>query len=160
MNQQITIIAILSVITVAIGFSCLMITLDLQNQLDQKTQQITKLENQIVELENDLGNVKEGEWNLIDSFGGSSGTISDYFFVSGNELRLTWTAYNGLDESVSFNIEIFKEGQTEPLDSLLNLDDQGSTLIPNIEKGNYYLTTSGENVDQWSITIETWIAPN
>ena len=117
------------------------------------------LENQILELENDLGAVKEGEWNLVDSFGGSSETVSDYFFVSGNELRLTWTAYNGLDESLSFNIELFKEDETEPFNSLSDLDEQGSVLIPNIEKGNYYLTTSAENVDQWSITLETWIAP-
>ena len=137
-----------------------MVIFDLQNQLDQKTEQITVLENQIGELKNDLGVVKEGEWNLVDSFGGSSGIVSDYFFVSGNELRLTWAAYNGLDESLSLNIEIFKEGQTEPLDSLLDLDDQGSVLVSNIEKGNYYLTISGKNVDQWSITVETWIAPN
>ena len=160
LNQNTKILLIFSVITVVIAFSCLTVMLDMQKQLDQKDKQIGLLETQIDELENDLGAVKKGEWNVVDSFGGSSGIVTDYFFVSGNELRITWVAYNGLDESISFEIEVFKKGQNQPIDSFAGLNDQGSVLLQSIEKGNYYLNISEENADQWSITVETWIAPN
>lgn len=133
---------------------------DMQNQLTQKDKEIQTLQNQISGLENDLGTVKKGEWNLVESFGGSSGFATDYFYVAGTELRITWVAYSGVDASISFAVAVYKEGQSEPLDSFMNLQDQGTVFLQSVEKGNYYLDISEDNADQWSITVETWIPPN
>jgi len=132
----------------------------MQNQLTQKNEQIQTLEDQIIELESDLGTVKKGAWNVVEGFGGSSGFTSDYFYVAGTELRINWIAYTGVEESIVFSIYVYKEGQSEPLDEFTNLQDQGTVFLQNIEKGNYYLDISEDKVDQWSITVETWIPPN
>ena len=160
LNQNVKILLIFGVMTGIIALPCLTFIIDIQNQLNQKNEQIEMLENQIGVLENDLGTIKKGEWNVVDSFGGSSGIATDYFYVAGTELRITWVAYNGFNESIYFEIDVFKEGQNEPFTSYSDLNDQGSVLLQSIEKGNYYLNISEENVDQWSITVETWIAPN
>jgi hypothetical protein len=133
---------------------------DMQNQLAQKNDQIQTLQDQIVGLENDLGTVKKGAWNVVDSFGGSSGLATDYFYVAGTELRITWVAYTGVDASIFFTIDVYEEGHSEPLGSFTYLQDQGTVFLQNVEKGNYYLDISENNVDQWSVTVETWIPPN
>ena len=97
---------------------------------------------------------------MVESFGGSSGFVTDYFYVAGTELRITWVAYTGVDEPISFSVAIYTKGQSEPLESFTNLQDQGTVLLQNVEKGNYYLDISENNADQWSITLETWIPPN
>ena len=154
------ILLIIGIFITIISILFFTLMLDMQNQLIKKNEQIELLENQIENLENDLGIVKKGEWNVVDSFGGSSGITSDYFYVSGTELRITWVAYNGLDESIYFEIDVFEEGKNEPLKSFTDLQVEGSVLLPRIEKGNYCLNISEENVDQWSVTVETWIAPS
>jgi len=106
-----------------------------------------------------LGTVKKGAWNVVESFGGSSGFTTDYFYVAGTELRITWVTYTGADEPISFSVAVYNEGQSEPLESFMNLQDQGTLLLQNVEKGNYYLDISESNTDQWSITVETWIPP-
>ena len=73
---------------------------------------------------------------------------------------MTWVAYTGVDETISFSVVVYKEGQSEPLESFTNLQDQGTVILQNIEKGNYYLDISENNADQWSITVETWIPLN
>jgi hypothetical protein len=133
---------------------------NMQNQLAQKNEQIQTLQDQLVELEGDLGTVKKGAWNVVESFGGSSGFTTDYFYVAGTELRINLIAYTGVDESIVFSIYLYKEGQSEPFEAFTNLQDQGTVFLQNIEKGNYYLDTSEDKVDQWSITVETWIPPN
>jgi len=132
----------------------------MQNQLAQKNEQIQTLQDQIVDLESDLGTVKKGAWNVVESFGGSSGFTTDYFYVAGTELRINWLTYTFEEKSIVFSIYVYKEGQSEPLDEFTNLQDQGTVFLQNIEKGNYYLDISEDKVDQWSITVETWITPN
>ena len=132
----------------------------MQNQLTQKDERIQTLQAQIVELESDLGTVKKGAWNVVESFGGSSGFTTDYFYVAGTELRINWIAYTGVEESIVFSISVYKEGQSEALEAFTNLQDEGTVFLQNIEKGNYYLDISEDKVDQWSITVETWIPPN
>jgi hypothetical protein len=132
----------------------------MQNQLAQKDEQIQTLEDQIAGLESDLGTVRKGAWNVVESFGGSSGSITEYFYVAGTELRINWIAYTGVEASVVFGISVYKEGQSEACETFANLEDQGTVFLQNLEKGNYYLDVSEENADQWSITVETWIPPN
>jgi len=132
----------------------------MQNQLTQKNEQIQTLQDQIVEFENDLGTVKKGEWNVVETFGGSSGFTTDYFYVAGTELRINWVTYTFEEKSIVFSIYVYKEGQSEPLDEFTNLQDEGTVFLQNIENGNYYLDISEDKVDQWSITVETWIPPN
>ena len=151
---------IFGVIIAVVVFAFASVLTDMQSQLTQKNGQIDILKNQIVELENDLGTVKKGAWNVVESFGDCSGLTTDYFYVAGTELRITWMAYTGLDEAIFFCIDVYKEGQSEPLDSFTNLQDQGTVFLQSIEKGNYYLDISEEKVDQWSVTVETWIPPN
>jgi len=132
----------------------------MQNQLTEKNEQIQTLQDQIVGLESDLGTVKKGAWNVVETFGDCSGLATDYFYVAGTELRITWGTYSGADESIIFAISIYKEGQSEPLEAFTNLQDEGTVFLQNIENGNYYLDISEDKVDQWSITVETWIPPN
>jgi hypothetical protein len=146
------------VIIAMVVFAFASVLTDMQNQLTQKNDQIQTLQDQITGLENDLGTVKKGAWNVVESFGGSSGFTTDYFYVAGTELRMNWVAYTGVDASISFSIAVYKEGQSEPLAAFTNLQDQGTVFLQSIEKGNYYLDVSENNADQWSITVETWIA--
>jgi len=132
----------------------------MQNQLAQKNEQIQTLENQIAGLEGDLGTVKKGAWNIVESFGGSSGFTTDYFYVAGSELQINWIAYTGVEASIVFSIYVYKEGQSEPLEAFTNLQDEGTVFLQNIEKGNYHLDVSADNADQWTITVETWIPPS
>ena len=132
----------------------------MQNQLAQKDERIQTLQAQIVELESDLGTVKKGAWNPVESFGDCSGFTTEYFYVAGTELRINWLTYTFEEKSIVFSIYVYKEGQSEPLDEFTNLQDQGTVFLQNIEKGNYYLDISEDKVDQWSITVETWIPPN
>lgn len=129
----------------------------MQNQLAQKDEQIQTLQDQIAGLESDLGTVKKGAWNIVDSFGGSSGFTTEYFYVAGTELRITWIAYTGMEASIVFSIYVYEEGQSEPLEAFTNLQDEGTVFLQNLEKSNYYLDVSSDNADQWSITVETWI---
>ena len=146
------------VAVVILGFAFVLV--DMQNQLAQKDEQIQTLQNQIVGLESDLGTVKKGAWNVVESFGGSSSFNSDYFYVAGTELRISWVAYTGVDASIVFGISVYKEGQSDVYETFTNLEDQGTVFLQNIEKGNYYLGVSEDNADQWSITVETWIPPS
>lgn len=132
----------------------------MQNQLAQKDEQIQALEDQIVGLESDLGTVKKGAWNVVEIFGGCSGFTTDYFYVAGTELRINWIAYTGVEESIVFSIYVYKEGQSEPLEAFTGLQAEGTVFLQNIEKGNYYLDISADKVDQWSVTVETWIPPS
>jgi len=132
----------------------------MQNQLAQKDEQIQALEDQIVGLESDLGTVKKGAWNVVELFGGSSGFTTDYFYVAGAELRINWIAYTGVEASIVFSIYVYTEGQSEPLEAFTNLQAEGTVFLQNIEKGNYYLDISADKVDQWSVTVETWIPPS
>jgi len=109
----------------------------MQNQLEQKNEQIQTLQNQIVGLETDLGTVKKGAWNVVESFGGSSGFTSDFFYVAGTELRISWVTYTGVDVSIVFGISVYKEGQSEVYETFPNLDDQGTVFLQNLKKGNY-----------------------
>jgi hypothetical protein len=69
-------------------------------------------------------------------------------------------AYNSVDEHISFSVAVYKEGQSGSVESFTNLQNQGTLLLQCVEKDNYYLEISENNADQWSITVETWIAPN
>ena len=134
--------------------------MDMENQIAHKNEQLQTLQDQITLLENDLGSAKKGAWNVVTSFGGASEFNSDYFYVSGTELRINWVTYTSTDQPVVFNMFLYTEGNSEPLESFTNLHEQGTVFIQNIEKGNYYLDISENNADQWSITVETWIPPD
>jgi hypothetical protein len=152
------IIFVTIIATVVLAFATVL--MGMQNQLAQKNEQIQTLQDQIADLENDLGTVKKGTWNLVESFGGSSGFTTEYFYVAGTELRINWVAYTGVDASIVFGISVYKQGQSEVYETFTNLEDQGTVFLQNLEKGNYYFNVYEDNADQWSITVETWIPPN
>jgi hypothetical protein len=160
LNNTTTMCIILGAIIAIVVLAFASVLTGMQDQLAQKDEQIQALEDQIVGLESDLGTVKKGAWNVVESFGGSSGFTSDYFYVAGTELRINWLTYTFEEKSIVFSIYVYKEGQSEPLEAFTNLQDEGTVFLQNIEKGNYYLDISGDKVDQWSITVETWIPPS
>lgn len=159
MNQTTNLCIIFGAIVAIVILAFAAVLTDMQNQLAQRNEQIQTLQDQIVELENDLGTAKKGAWNVVESFGGSSGLTTDYFYVVGTELRINWVTYTFEEKSIVFSIYVYKEGQSEPLEAFTNLQDEGTVFLQNIEKGNYYLDVSADKVDQWSITVETWIPP-
>jgi hypothetical protein len=156
-TTSLCIIFVAIIAAVVLAFSGVL--MGMQDQLAQKNEQIQTLQNQIVDLETDLGTVKKGEWNVVESFGGSSGFTTEYFYVAGTELRINWVAYTGIEASIDFSISVYKEGQSEAYEAFTNLDDQGTVFLQNLEKGNYCLDVSEDNADQWSVTVETWIPP-
>jgi hypothetical protein len=157
-TTNLCIIFVVIIATVVLAFAGVL--MDMQDQLAQRNEQIQTLEDQIAGLESDLGTVKKGAWNVVESFGGSSGFTTEYFYVAGTELRINWITYTGVDASIVFGISVYKEGQSEAYETFTNLEDQGTVFLQNLEKGNYYLDVSEDNADQWSITVETWIPPN
>jgi hypothetical protein len=157
-TTSLCIIFVTIIATVVLAFASVL--MGIQDQLAQKNEQIQTLQDQIADLENDLGTVKKGAWNVVESFGGSSGFTTEYFYVAGTELRINLVAYTGVDASIVFGISVYKEGQSEAYETFTNLEDQGTVFLQNLEKGNYYLDVSEDNADQWSITVETWIPPN
>jgi hypothetical protein len=158
LNNTTNLCIIFGVIVAIVVLAFASVLTGMQNQLSQKNEQIQTLQDQIVGLESDLGTVKKGAWNVVESFGGSSGFTSDYFYVAGTELRINWVTYTFVEESIVFSIHVYKEGESEPLEAFTNLQDEGTVFLQNIEKGNYYLDISADKVDQWSITVETWIS--
>ncbi|MGD9131790.1 MAG: hypothetical protein PVH73_09500 [Candidatus Bathyarchaeota archaeon] len=157
-TTNLCIIFVVIIATVVLAFAGVL--MDMHDQLAQRNEQIQMLEDQIAGLESDLGTVKKGAWNMVESFGGSSGFTTEYFYVAGTELRINWVAYTGVEASIVFGISVYKEGQSEAYETFTNLEDQGTVFLQNLEKGNYYLDVSEDNADQWSITVETWIPPN
>ena len=148
------------IIGVSIGIVILVLAsviVNLQNQLIHRDDYIQMLQEQIEKLKDLLGPVKEGAWNTIATFGGSSGITTDYFYVAGIDLRMNWTWFSSAENSSVFNFSIYKEGQSGCIENFTNLQDQGTTFLWNVEKANYYLYISEDKIDQWSITVETWI---
>jgi hypothetical protein len=160
LNNTTNLCIIFVVIIAAVVLAFAGVLMDMQDQLAQRNEQIQTLEDQIAGLEGDLGTVKKGTWNVVESFGGSSGSTTEYFYVAGTELRINWVAYTGVEASIVFGISVYKEGQSEAYETFTNLEDQGTVFLQNLEKGNYYLDVSADNADQWSITVETWIPPD
>jgi hypothetical protein len=160
LNNTISLCVIFGAIVAIVVLAFASVLIGMQNQLAQKDAQIQTLEDQIGGLESDLGTVKKESWNVVESFGDCSGLTTDYFYVAGTELRITWIAYTGVDASIVFSVRVYTEGQSEPLEVFTNLENEGTVFLQNIEKGNYYLDISSDNADQWSITVETWIPPS
>jgi len=137
---------------------------NLQAQLTQKNSQIQQLQEQVNSLTQEvtrlralLGPIRTGAWNLIKTFQGASGFITDYFYVAGADLRINWTWRSSAEQFAGFSIYIYKEGQTVFTGAFLSLQDKGTTFVHNLTPANYYLKISEANLDQWIITVEVWI---
>jgi uncharacterized protein YneF (UPF0154 family) len=131
---------------------------DLQNQIAQKDSQIQALQQQLTELETILGPIRKGDWNLIKSFEGSSYLInSDYFYVSGTELRINWTWIRSDPEFGSFSIYLYQEGDEAYTEWFWDLQESGTTFAYGIVQSYYYLKVLGSNLNYWEITVEVWI---
>lgn len=151
-----TIIALFSVTIILLALSSV-VAMNFQSQLNQKDNQIQSLQDQIDETALFLGPISKGTWSLVESFGGDSELTTEYFYVSGIHLRMNWTSFSGEGEPMVLNFSICKEEQSEYVASFSNLETQGTTFLLNVEKTNYYLQILVENIDQWTLTVETWI---
>lgn len=130
---------------------------DLQDQIGQKDSQIQALQEQISNLETLLGPIRKGAWNLIETFQGSSGLKTDYFYVSGADLRINWTWVSSVEQFAFFSIYLYKQGQTVYTEVFPYLQNEGTTFAHNILLAYYYLDINEANLDQWMVTIEVWI---
>jgi hypothetical protein len=130
---------------------------DLQNQIAQKDSQIQALQQKVSDLETLLGPIKKGDWNLIKTFQGSSGVKTDYFYVGGSELRISWTWVSSNEQYASFNIYLYKQGQSSYTEAFLFLQDNGTTFAHNIASASHYLDITEANLDQWTVSVEVWI---
>lgn len=130
---------------------------NLQNQITQKDSQIQTLQEQISELENLIGPIRKGDWNLIETFQGSSGLKTDYFYVAGTDLRINWTWVSSIEEYASFGIILYRKGQTVFTEMFFDLQDEGTTFAHNTKTDYYYFDISVANLDQWVVTVEAWI---
>jgi len=137
---------------------------DLQSQVDSKNTQISNLQSQITNLQSQIDElealvppVRRGEWNLIETFEGSSGWKTDYFYVTGTDLRINWTWTSTIEEFSSFSVYLYKEGQSLWTEMFYNLQKEGTTFAHNIKAANYYLDISEANLDSWRVTVEVFI---
>ena len=128
----------------------------LQGQLDAKDTQIAELETQIEELEAMIPPLRKGEWNPVETFTGASGFKTDFFYVAGPDLRITWT-WTGDREFGVFYITLYEEGRSVYTEIYLFLQDEGETFSHGLEPGNYYLDISAANMDSWTVTVEVFI---
>lgn len=148
---------------------------ELQSQIETKTDWVTALELQISEKKNEVAALQDqmlqlqskvGEleqlvptytkevWNLVDSFQGTSGLTTDYFYVAGTELRLNWSWSSRVEECAEFSIYLCREGEGIFVDMCTSLPKEGTTHIHNVEAASYYLKISEANLDQWIVTVE------
>ena len=65
LNQNTNIFIVFGFITTIVALAFASVLMDMQNQLTQKDEEIETLQNQIMGLENDLGTVKKGAWNIV-----------------------------------------------------------------------------------------------
>lgn len=130
---------------------------NLQSQVTQKDSQIQTLQEQVSELETLLGPIEKGDWNLIETFQGSSGLKTDYFYAAGTDLRINWTWVSSIEEFASFSITLYRKDQTVFTEMFFDLQDQGTTFAHDINTDYYYLDVGVANLDQWTVTVEAWI---
>jgi len=130
---------------------------NLENQISQKDSQIQTLQQQASDLEAFSGPIRKGDWNQIETFDGSSGLKTDYFYVAGTDLRIDWTWVSSIEEFATFSIYLYKQGQSVYTEAFLFLQDEGTTFAHNIASAYYYLDISGANLDEWTVTVEVWI---
>jgi len=119
----------------------------LQDQISEKTSEIQTLQQKVSDLEALLGPIKRGDWNLIETFQGSSGLKTDYFNVAGADLRINWTWSSSIEQFALFSISLYKEGHSIYTEFFLDLQDVGTTFAHNISSDNYYLDISAANLD-------------
>jgi hypothetical protein len=129
----------------------------LYGQIAEKDGQIATLQGQIEELESLIGPVSPGSWHLIASFGGMDDSTTDYFYCRDGDYRLNWTCFASVPE-FQFNVTLFQEDDLEPIDTFSLLSEQGNTLLRNLNEGRYFFEITVNQVDQWSLTVETRIA--
>ena len=136
----------------------------LQVQVNEKNSYIAALQNQVEQLQSQLVELRqmvspytEGEWNLIETFQGSSGLTTDYFYVAGPELLLNWSWTSSVEEYAEFNVYVYRRGETAYTEACMSLGKNETTHVHNIEPGYYYLKIVQANLDQWNITVEVWI---
>jgi len=136
----------------------------LQSQLNDKNTQIASLESQIASLQSQIEELealvpplRKGEWNLVDTFEGSSGLKTDYFYVAGTDLRISWTWTSSIEEFAGFGITLYREGQDIYVEMFFDLQEEGTTFAHSIRAANYYLDISAANLDQWTVAIEVFI---
>lgn len=137
---------------------------ELQTKLSGKDAQIADLEGQISTLQEEVNELKKlvplyrkGEWNLIETFKGSSSMTTDYFYIAGADIRINWTWTSGVPKYAGFSFSLYKEGETIWTVFEFDLDSIGTTHVHNLKTANYYLEISEANIDEWTITVEVWI---
>jgi len=136
----------------------------LQTKLSEKDAQIVDLEAQISTLQEEVNELKnlvppyrKGEWNLIETFKGSSSMTTDYFYIAGADIRINWTWTSEVPKYAGFSFSLYKEGETTWTIFEFDLDSTGTTHVHNLKTANYYLEISEANIDEWTITVEAWI---
>ncbi len=136
----------------------------LQVKLDEKDAQIDNAEAEVSTLQEELNELKKlvppyrnGEWNLIESFEGSSSLTTDYFYIAEAEIRVNWTWISEVSKYAGFSFSLYKEGEASWTAFEFDLDSTGTTHVHNLTTDNYYLEITEANIDEWTITVEIWI---
>jgi hypothetical protein len=141
----------------SIGLTIILLStlyLNLYGQIVEKDAQIASLHGQIEELESMIGPIIPGSWHLITSFGGMDEVTTDSFYCRRGDLRLNWTCFSSVTE-FQFNVTLFQEDYLEPIEEFSFLSDQGNSVLRNVDEGRYFCMISVNQVDQWSLTVET-----
>jgi len=130
---------------------------DLQRQISLLQAEIQNLTDYISYLKSLIPPVRAGEWSPLRQFtGGGSDFTSDYFYVTGTDLNITWILTP--ENSGFFAIALYLYPEGEDWIEIIGIETkQGYTYIHGLEPGYYYIKIESFNIDHWEITIEEWI---
>mgnify|MGYP000672153955 CR=1 FL=1 len=136
----------------------------LQNQLDYKNTQISNLQSQIADLQSQIEKLealvpplRKGKWNTIITFTGSTDKTTELFHIPSGTWRINWTYTGG--ELAGFSFLVYPEGETVMyIETLMTMGpSQSDTTYIYKGPGNYYIKVSAANIEEWTLTIETFV---
>ena len=138
---------------------------DLQSQITSKNSQISSLNSQVTNLTNTITQLQaqipplnKGAWNLIETFtGGNADMVTDFFYISGADVRVNWTWTSSHMEFAMFSIYLYKQGESIYTSSIMADSPAGYTYVHSLASAYYYLDISGANIDSWTVTVEMWV---
>jgi len=135
---------------------------NLDEQLDYRNGQIASLQTQITSLQAEISRLEKlvppytrGQWNLLETFSGSTDKSTELFSVPSSELRISWDLQLGMYPH--FTIWLYDE-RGRMIDGWTSLEDspEGETYVHALSIDKYYLEFSVMDI-QYTVTIEAWI---
>lgn len=93
-------------------------------------------------------------YQQVTTITGASDQTTNYFNVPSSEWLLNWTYSSSDPTYAAFYIDVYQQGNSLPVDSIIASSNSGVTYEHNMQLGNYYLTINAANLDSYTIIVE------